>query len=258
MNEKINYLKFHADLDEWARLADKYAVREYVIERGLGDILIPLYGKYDTPHELFLDWDGLPEKFVIKSNHGCGTIKLVYDKGNIDKDVLNRELTQWLKQRYGLETNEKHYLKIKPCLIVEALMEDPSVKDFSRSLIDYKIWCFDGKPFCVFLAVDRDLENAESHHVFFDTYDLNWKRIEGAMSGKVPLPKQVLERPKNLDGLLDCASRLAKGHKQVRIDLYDINGVIYFGEMTFTSQSGYMDYFAKDFLIEMGNQFEIT
>ena len=165
-----------------------------ILERGLGDILIPLYGKYDTPHELFLDWDGVPEKFVIKSNHGCGTIKLVYDKDNIDKDVLNRELTQWLKQRYGLETNEKHYLKIKPCLIVEALMEDPSVKDFSRSLIDYKIWCFNGKPYTCFVAFDRDIY---SEHHYFSCYDLNWNHIPEVMTH--PVPNINLDKPKNFE-----------------------------------------------------------
>lgn len=258
LNEKINYLKFHADLNEWARLADKYAVREYVKERGLGEILVPLYGKYDTPDKLIDNWTTLPHKFVLKTNHGCGEIKVVKDKNAVDLDVFKKKANSWLKDRYGLMTNEKHYLKIKPCLVVEKLLEDPSVSSFSRSLIDYKVWCFNGKPYCFFVAVDRDVEHVEAgHHVFFDTYDLQWNRIEGAMSGKTPLPDRVLTKPKNLERLIEYASILAKGHKQVRVDFYDINGIIYFGEMTFTSQGGYMDYFSDDFLLELGKQFEL-
>ena len=258
LNEKVNYLKFHSDLDEWARLADKYTVREYVMQRGLGDILVPIYGKYDTPEKMIADWALLPHSFIIKTNHGCGEIKVVKDKDAVDLEELRKEANNWLKERYGLVTNEKHYLKIKPCLIVEQLLVDTSVLDFSRSLIDYKVWCFNGKPYCIFVAVDRDVEHVEAgHHVFFDSYDLQWNRIEGAMSGKTPLPGRILPKPKNLERLLECASILSNGHKQVRVDFYDINGKIYFGEMTFTSQGGYMNYFSNDFLLELGKQFDV-
>ena len=258
LNEKINYLKFHSDLDEWASLADKYAVREYVIKRGLGDILIPLYGKYDTPRDLINDWDGLPKSFVVKANHGCGEIKLIKDKTKEDLQRLEQEAMGWLRERFGRDTNERHYLRIKPCLIVEQLLVDPSVESFSRSLVDYKIWCFEGKPYCIFVAVDRDLEKIEGeHHVFFDVYDNQWNRIEGAMTGKTPLPERILPKPKNMERLLECASILSKGHKQMRVDLYDIEGRVYFGELTMTSQGGYMDYFTKDFLLMLGSQFDV-
>lgn len=253
LNEKINYLKFHADLNEWARLSDKYVVREYVIERGLADILVPLYGKYDTPEELLSDWDGLPEKFVIKSNHGCGTVKLVREKASVNKEVLKREMYSWLKQRYGLGSNERHYLKIKPCLIVEALLEDPSVKSFSQSMVDYKIWCFDGKPYCTLIVADRD---PITGNYLLDCYDKEWNRIDGAMTEVHGTPP-LIPKPQNYEDMLECAKRLSIGHKQVRVDLYNIEGKIFFGEMTFTSQSGYMNYFTKNFLIEMGKQFEV-
>ena len=125
---------------------------------------------------------------------------------------------------------------------MEQLLEDNTVADFSRSLIDYKVWCFDGKPYCFFVGVDRDVEHTDgSHHVFFDAYDTKWNRIENAMTGKTPLPDRTLPKPKNLERLLECAAILSKGLKQVRVDLYDIEGKIYFGEMTLTSQGGYMD-----------------
>lgn len=258
INEKINFLKFNSDLEEWARLSDKYAVRDYLKERGLNDILVPLYGKYDNAKELLNDWDNFPQSFIIKANHGCGTIKLVRDKEKVNKIHLEKEMSAWLKDKYGLETNERHYLKIKPCLIVEALLEDNSVKDFSRSLIDYKIWCFDGKPYCILVCVDRNIDNTDAeHYVHLDTYDLQWNRIENSMSDIVSLPSQKIPKPQNLERMLKCASLLSQNHKQVRVDLYNIDGKIYFGEMTFTSQSGYMNYFSREFLLELGDQINL-
>ena len=258
INEKINYLKFHSNMKEWARMADKYTVREYVLERGLGEILVPLYGKYDTTQELIDNWNRLPNQFVLKANHGCGEIKLVKDKTSIDIHQMKLCTDAWLKEKFGRETNERHYLRIKPCLLVEQLLEDESVYQFSRSLVDYKVWCFNGNPFCILVALDRDVENVGGeHHVFLDVYDTKWNRIIGAMSDKAQLPDRELPKPKNLDKLLECAAILAKGWRQIRVDLYSIEERVYFGEMTLTSQSGYMNYFTKDFLLKMGSQFEV-
>jgi len=253
INEKINYLKLHADLDEWARLADKYAVRDYVKERGLETILVPLYGKYDTPRDLIIDWNNLPDKFVIKSNHGCSTVKLIHDKNKVNIKDLEKETAKWLKIKFGHESMEWHYKRIKPCLIVEELLEDPSVAGYSDSIVDYKIWCFNGTPYCFLMAVDRHIEEDK---VLLDAYDTKWNRIEGAMTGVHELPP-LLPKPKNIEALLSYASILSKGHKQARVDFYDIDGRIYFGEMTMTSQGGYMNYFTEKFLLELGNQFEV-
>ena len=173
LNEKIHWLKFHADLDVWAKLADKFAVREYVKEKGLSDILVKLYGKYDTPQDLFNDWDNLPDKFILKSNNGSTTVKIIHDKNKIDKRSLYKEVSRWLRQQnIGLGTVELHYCKIEPCLIAEELLEDSSIASFSKSLIDYKIWCFNGNPYCCVAIYGRDLE---THTYQFDMYDLNYE-----------------------------------------------------------------------------------
>lgn len=253
LNEKINYLKFHANLEEWARLTDKYAVREYIKERGLGDILVPLYGKYGSGEELIEDWINLPDSFVIKSNHGCGTVKLVHNKHSINLSMIKKETDGWLKKKFGVDTNEPHYKLIKPCIIVEKLLEDHSFLSFSKSVIDYKVWCFDGKPYSILVVANRNYQTGSYQ---LDAYDVYWNRINGALTDVHGSPS-LLPKPKNYDKLLDYASILSKDHKQVRVDLYDIDGKIYFGELTFTSQGGYMNYFTKDFLLEMGGQFEV-
>lgn len=140
LDEKIQWLKFNADMRVWARLADKYAVREYVKECGLQDILVKLYGKYDTPEELMADWNRLPEKFVLKSNNGCGTVKIVRDKKKVDREEMVRITSKWLKRKdIGLGTVELHYTYIKPCLIVEELLEDTSMDAYRKSYCVNKI-----------------------------------------------------------------------------------------------------------------------
>lgn len=249
LNEKINYLKFHSDLEEWARLADKYAVREYVKERGLEDILVPLYGKYDSPQELIADWNNLPNRFVIKTNNGCGTVKLVHDKTLVNLAELKAELKAWMNQQYGRDTHELHYLKIKVNLIVEAFLDE----DGKQCPSDYKFWCFNGIPFCILAITGRD----EIHHKMYRSmYDLKWNRIYEALPHNDTYTDELIPKPKNFEKMLECASILSKGHKEVRVDLYNIEGNIYFGEMTFTSRGGYNNY-NRNLLLEMGKQFEV-
>lgn len=256
LNEKIQWLKFHADMDVWARLADKYAVREYVKECGLENILVQLYGKYDTPEELLADWDNLPQKFVLKSNNGCGTVNLIKDKSQIDKSALKKQLHQWLKKKdIGLGTVELHYTRIRPCLIAEELLEDLSIKEYSRSLIDYKIWCLNGEPYLYAAIYDRDFEK---HHTQFDLYDLNWKPIRQEVTHSESRQyKLFLPKPKKWEQMLEYARVLAQGHPQVRMDFYNIDGRIVFGEMTFTAKGGFQDDYSEHILMEMGQKINL-
>ncbi len=257
LNEKIQWLKFHVDLKVWADLADKYKVREYVKKRGLENILVKLYGKYDTVEELFNKWDSLPTKFVLKSNNGCGTVKIIKDKNIIDKNKLSKEVHYWLKQKdIGIGSVELHYDLIKPCIIAEELLEDETINSFSQSLIDYKIWCFDGKPYCCAALYDR---NMTSHKAKFDLYDLNWNPIRNEITHLDSRHYDlILPKPKNWEKMLEYASTLSQGHSEVRVDLYNINGKIYFGEMTFTAKGGFQDNYSDDILLKMGEQIDLN
>lgn len=254
LNEKIQWLKFHADMYLWSKLADKYEVRNYVHEKGLDNILVKLYGCFHSGEEVVENWDLFPNSFVIKSNNGCSTVLVIKNKTEVDKEKIVKKLNSWLLIDYGTIPVELHYNLIKSCLIVEEFLYDPSISEFSNSLIDYKIWCFNGIPNCILVIYDRGCNN--EHGYIMDLYDVKWNRITEFLSEKTK--KEPLSEPKNLDLMLKYASILSAGHPQMRVDLYNIDGRIYFGELTMSSMGGYMDYFTREWLLEMGDKVDLS
>lgn len=253
LNEKLHWLKFHEDMEKWALLADKYRVRSYVEERGLGDILVKLYGQWDNVESLKASWDSLPKKFVLKTNNGSGTVMIIEDKPAELSEDLCKRLDVWLKKKdIGIGTVEPHYCLIKPCLIAEELLEDNSVSDYSQSLLDYKIWSFDGKPSVCMLVYDRNID-ASTKIVSF--YDLDWNEHPEWL--KKPESRHPIPRPKNWERMLEIASILSKGHPEMRVDLYNIDGRIYFGELTMTSEGGFNYYYAQELLDSLGRQITV-
>ena len=254
LNEKIQWLMFNSDISEWARLADKYRVREFVKERGCEDILIPLYGKWDRAEDI--DWNSLPNSFVIKVNHGSGDTHIVIDKSKADLIAIQNYMREALSKPYGIESAEIHYRKIKPCIIAEQLLSSSSItltdNGLSNKAIlsDYKIWCFHGVPYCIFTCTNRNLH---THEVVLNVYDLKWNRHDEWISE--PYRNNIfVEMPHCLNEMIEYARKLSNGFPQVRVDFYECNNKIYFGEMTFTSACGRMDYFTQEFLKEMGDK----
>lgn len=251
INEKINWLKFRTDTSEWSRLTDKYRVREYVTACGLADILVPLYGKWNRAEEI--NFDELPESFVLKTNNSSGTIFIVKNKDDINRETMCRSLNYWLRQKVGVLSAEPHYQMIEPCIVAEQLLP---ANNGSTSPIDYKIWCFNGEPFSIWATHNRDASGA-----IVGLYDLNWNYqpeyqvfCSHYREGTPPLPK-----PHNLDKMLDIARILAKPFPEVRVDLYALDdGRIYFGEMTFTSLGGFMNYYTPEYLLLMGEKCDIS
>ncbi len=247
LNEKINWLKFNSDTSQWTRLADKYAVREYVKECGLEDILVHLYGKWDNANDI--DFDRLPDSFVLKTNHGYSTNIIVKDKSKLDIVKARKQLNKWASKRYGIAQSEPHYYGIKPCIIAEKLLVEKN-STFSSTLVDYKVWCFNGKPQSIWVCYSRTEES-----VFVAEYDTEWHyHPECSVFTKYYRDGgDIVPKPKNLDALLETAEKLSAGFPQVRIDFYNIDGKIYFGEMTFTCAAGFMDFYTKECLIDKGN-----
>lgn len=245
INEKINWMKLYGDTSEWPRLADKYLVREYVKKRIGEQYLTKLYGVWKNAKEI--DFDTLPESFVLKTNHGAGTVLPVFNKSTLDIPQAIDRLNKWLKIKYGYRTIEPHYLKIRPLVYAEQLLLNDSME--SKSIIDYKVFCFYGQPAYILVCKDRII----GKHTNLTFFDINWNIKPDMLSGKHAGESTITTRPKCLDELLYCASILSKGHPQVRVDFYIVNDKIYFGEMTFTSQGGYMDYISRQYSVLMGD-----
>lgn len=246
VDEKIMYLMFNTDTTEWTRLADKYAVRQYVEEKGCGNLLVPLLGKWEKSSEI--DFDMLPNRFVLKSNHGSGDVIIVKDKKTANLDLIRKKAKIALETNFGLKTAELHYTRIKPCLIAEEYLDAGD-----KGPVDYKIWCFNGKPYGIFTGSER---NVETHSVFYNYFTLDWTRRDDYMTdhyrNNVFVPK-----PNHLDEMIKYASILSEGFPEVRVDFYEVNDHIYFGEMTFSSNSGSQKFFTEELMLDMGRQFEV-
>lgn len=252
INEKINWLKLNSDTKLWGRLADKFLVREYVASKGLKEILVDTYGKWDAVDDI--DFNSLPNSFVLKTNHGWGDVIVVKDKNKADIAAVRRTLKKNLAHKHGYTTGEPHYLSIKPCIIAESLLIQNDIS-FTESLVDYKIWCFHGRPYFVWACYNRT-----KNSVYVESRDLNWNYmpeksvfIDGYLDGRGILPK-----PNNLDKMLEIATTLSSDIPLVRVDLYSIGSKVYFGEMTMTPDAGYNNFFTAEFLMELGNQLDLN
>ena len=168
LNEKIHWLKFYGDTSQWALMSDKYRVREYVKEKGLEHILVKLYGVWENANDI--DWDKLPNRFVLKANNGCGDVTICNDKSKLDKQELISYYNKLMNEQFGIQTGQLHYKDIKPCVIAEELLDARLQQTPSTSLIDYKIWCFNGQPTYIFVVLNRRKGNAQ--HML---YDVNWE-----------------------------------------------------------------------------------
>ena len=252
LNEKINWMKIYADTSEWVKFADKYIVRNYITQKGYKDILVPLIGKWDSVEDI--DWNSLPNKFVMKMNNGSGDILICTDKSHLDIDYWKKYYKRLFKKKFGISMGEFHYSKMKPCIIAEELLDVSKQSIETTSLIDYKIWCFNGEVTDIWTWFNR---NKESVQVLL--YDQQWNphpehcvTTSHYFTSSVRIPK-----PSSLSQMIQIASDLSKGIPQVRIDFYEVDGKPYFGEMTFTSNSGYMNFHTREYMLQLGKKVKL-
>lgn len=248
LNEKIQWLKFYGDTSLWSDLSDKYKVREYVEQKGLQDCLVKLYGHWDRIEDV--EWECLPEKFVLKVNNGSGDVLVCHDKSKLNIPELTAKYNALLNKKFGYLFAEPHYDLIKPCIIVEELLDIKKQPIETDTLIDYKIWCFDGKPAYIWTCYNRRPRSVE-----VGTYDLEWNYLpeKSVFTSHYKKASMILPKPKSLTRMLEIASKLSEGFPELRVDLYEVDGKPYFGELTFTSQGGYMPFYTPEFQLELGN-----
>lgn len=220
-NEKLQWLKLYWRHPVKVQCADKYEVRSYLRDRGCEEALNELYGVYDDVSEI--NWDSLPQQFVLKTTNGCGSNIICSDKRQLNKAETVTKLKRWLKTNFSLVAGETHYSEMTPRIICEKYLKTPS----GLLPIDYKVFCFNGEPRVILVITSRETGH---HQRFF--FDLNWNPME--LTKIRVLDQELPARPRSLEQMLDYAGKLAKGIPFVRIDFYDVDGKAVFGEMTFT------------------------
>ncbi len=245
-NEKLNYYKLHYENALMADCVEKIKAKQYVIDKGLEEIVIKTIATYDSLDEVNLD--DLPNSFVIKNTIDSGGVFVCKDKKMTNKKIIQDKLSGNFKyeiingKHYSLENS---YTQNKNRIIVEELIETED----NRAPWDYKIFCFNGEPKFLFVAKDRETECTFD---FFDT-DFNWIDVRQGH----PNAKVRPEKPENFDKMLEYARILSKGFPQVRVDLYNIKGKIYFGELTFYHFAGLTPFEPKEFDEKFGTYFDI-
>ncbi len=244
-NEKLQWLKLYDRKDEYTKMVDKYEAKEYV-ESIIGkQYIIPTLGVYDKFDEI--DFDKLPNEFVIKCTHDSGGLIICRDKQKFDKLKAKKKISKCLKKDFYYANREWPYKNVKKRIIVEKYMEDKH----SNDLKDYKLFCFNGKTKYILVCSNRQgsLKNTD----FFDT---NWNLMPFTRENHINNPKGI-EKPKNISKMIEIANTLSKDIPFVRVDLYEINGKVYFGELTLFPSAGFEGFEPKEWDNTLGELIEI-
>ena len=225
-NEKIQWLKLYDHNPDHIIMADKYEAK-IKLKDMIGDqYIIPTLGVWDSFDEI--DFNLLPDKFVLKTTHDCGGIVICENKNELDKDAAKKFLTSHLKRDYYLTAREWPYKHIKPRIIAEEYISDGS----SKGLTDYKVFNFNGEPYCIQVDFDRFSEHKKN------LYDKDWNLLP--FSFNYPShPEIEIQRPEQLEDMLRLSKMISKNEMFVRTDFYSVNGKIYIGEVTYYPASGY-------------------
>ena len=251
--EKIQWYKMNYRNPIMHQCVDKYKVREFVKDRGLEEILVPLIGKYDSIDQI--EWEKLPDQFVIKTTHGGGGLNVVIcdNKSLLDKEELNKKLRcSPVPVKPNTMGREWAYYSLKPGIVVEKLLINSA--NPAAGINDYKIFCYDGHAEYIIVDVDRYIGHKRNF------YDREWNNLY--VTSDCPASDFEIEKPDNLEQMLAIAEKLSVGFPFVRVDLYNVDGCIFFGELTFYPWSGYVQFipdkwdyiFGKSFMINDGSK----
>lgn len=226
-NEKLQWLKLYNRKPEYTVMVDKFLAREYIKNTIGEEYLIPLVGAWDCVEEI--DFDSLPDKFVIKCNHNSGEgMYICRDKSKMDVEKVKAGLKRGLEQNYYLCDREWPYKNVPRKIIAEKLLEDGSGKDIN----DYKVFNFDGEPYIIQVDFDRFSGHKKN------LYTTDWKLCDFSFNYPAH-PEIEIPKPETLDEMLSLSRKLSAGMPYLRTDFYSVNGKLYFGELTFFPASGY-------------------
>lgn len=229
--EKLQWLKLHDRRPEYTEMTDKYLVKKHIADKIGSEYLIPTLGVWERFEDI--DFDALPDSFVLKCTHDCGSVILCPDKKTLDIPAARKKLSAAMKRNYYCGEREWPYKNIKPRIIAEKYMAGSD----GKGLRDYKFFCFDGNVRAMFVATGRFSMDTD---VKFDFFDENFNHLpirNGHDNASVPP-----EQPVCFDKMKKLAAILSEGIPHVRVDFYEVDGMVYFGEMTFFHFAGFVPF----------------
>ena len=230
-NEKLQWLKLYDRKDIYTTMVDKYEAKKYVASIIGDEYIIPTLGVYDKFDDI--DFDSLPNKFVIKCTHDSGGLIICKDKSTLDIKYVEKKINNCLQQNFFFNGREWPYKNVKPRIIIEKYMEDKNLK----VMRDYKFFCFDGEPKIMYIS--EGLENHKTASISF--YDMNFNLIDCKRKDYKQLD-YIPKKPINFDKMKEKSAILSKNIPHIRVDWYEINGNLYFGELTFFTCDGMLPF----------------
>ena len=241
-NEKLQWLKLYDRRPEYTMMVDKYAVKAYVAQQIGREYIIPTLGVWDRFEDI--DFDTLPERFVLKCTHDSGGLVICRDKASLDLQMAREKLEKSLKRNFYFYGREWPYKNVKPRIIAETYMED----SHTGELRDYKFFCFDGEAKTLFVATERQTTGEETK---FDFFDMDYQHLP--FCNGHPNAHCLPEKPKCFDEMRRLAEKLSKGIPHVRVDFYEVDGKVYFGELTFFHWSGFVPFDPAEWDVTFGS-----
>lgn len=230
-NEKLQWLKLYDRNPVYCDMVDKYEAKRFAADKIGGDFVVPvLAGPWDDCGEI--DFDALPEQFILKTTHDCGGVFICKDKKSLDRHEAKRFIQEHLRQNYYLTCREWPYKNIKPRIFAEEYLSAGE-----KELKDYKFFCFNGVPKLMFIASQRQSAEEETK---FDFYDMEFNHLP-IINGK-PNASRAQEKPQNFERMKALASALSEGIPHLRVDFYECNGRLYLGELTFYHWGGFVPF----------------
>lgn len=240
--EKMQWKKLYG-VDALEKIAsDKYAVRKFVADKIGSEYLIPMIGVWEKFDDI--DFDSMPERFVLKATHASSNNIIVKDKNRFDKKLAALNFKLWQSVDYAYASFEMNYQDIPRRIIAEEYMEDSK-----GAFPDYKFMCFNGKPYICWVDLGRF-----SNHTR-DVFDMNWERMP--IKWIFPNFENPIPRPDSFDKMVEIATTLSQGFSHVRVDLYNVDGHIYFGELTFCESSGFCKILPEEFDCKLGEMWKL-
>lgn len=243
-NEKLQWMKLNDRNSEYVKMVDKCEVKKYIADSIGEEYIIPTLGVYDKFEDI--EFEKLPNQFVLKCTHDSGGIAICKDKEKLNIDRVKEKINKSMKKNYFYWGREWPYKEVKPRIIAEQYMEDHA----DGELRDYKFFCFDGEPKAMFVATDRGKKQTK-----FDFFDLQFKHLD--IKQHYPNSKEKIKRPNQFEKMIELSKKISKGLKHARVDFYEVDGKVYFGEITFYHFSGFEPFEPREWDLTFGDWIDL-